>query len=165
MRGTIVQAWLPLRLAARQEGSNRPAALRRDVRFFLVPTPGLRDVLPALRGALAAGAHEVVNDPEAPAPTPGLAQAERQAFLLAVDRMLEAEAVLADVSTDGAAAGWCASWFLAKGRLVVLTCRRDRRNALDPMLAGNPSPWQRLVLYDGPDDLAKSLGALLGAAR
>lgn len=133
------------------------------MRVFLVPTSGLRDVLPAVREALQAGGHEVVNDPEAHAPAPGLVQAERQAFLLAVDRMLEAEAVLADASTDSAAAGWCASWFLAKGRLVILTCRRDRRTSLDPMLAGNPSPWQRLVLYDGPRDLAKSLDALLGA--
>lgn len=132
------------------------------MRVFLVPTPGLREALPAVRDALAAGGHEVVNDPEAPLPPSALAQAERQAFLLAVDRMLEAEAVLADASDASAAVGWCASWFLAKGRLVVLTCRRDRRAALDPMLAGNPSPWQRLVLYDGPADLARSLGALLG---
>ena len=131
------------------------------MRVHVVPTPGSRELLPVLLRAMEATGHEVVNDPRAPPPTPGLSQAERQAFLLAVDRMLEAEAVLADVSEESAAAGWCVAWFLAKGRLVVLTCRRDRRAALDPMLAGNPSPWQRLVLYDGPADLEKALAAAL----
>jgi hypothetical protein len=132
------------------------------VRVFLVPTPGASPILPAMRAALASSGHAVVNDPLAAPPPPGLTQAERQSFLLAVDRMLEAEAVLADVSEECHAAGWCVAWFLAKGRLAVLTCRRDRRAALDPMLAGNPSPWQRLVLYDGPDDLERSLAAALG---
>lgn len=132
------------------------------MRVFLVPTPGAQAVLPALRRALEAAGHELVNDPQAPPPPPGLAQAERQSFLLAVDRMLEADAVLADVGAESHAAGWCVAWFLAKGRLAVLTCRRDRRAALDPMLAGNPSPWQRLVLYDGPADLERALAAALG---
>lgn len=132
------------------------------MRVFLVPTPGSQAVLPAMLRALEAAGHAAINDPQAASPPPGLTQAERQAFLLAVDRMLEAEAVLADVSDESHAAGWCVAWFLAKGRLVVLTCRRDRRPALDPMLAGNPSPWQRLVPYDAPDDLERALAAALG---
>ena len=131
------------------------------MRVFLVPTPGLPAALPAMRRALDAAGHTLVNDPDAAPPAPGLSQAERQAFLLAVDRMLEADLVLAEVSEPSVAAGWCASWFLAKGRLVVLACRRDRRAAHDPMLAGNPSPWQRLVPYDAPDDLAKGLLGVL----
>lgn len=131
------------------------------MRIFLVPTPGLAPALPAIRRALATTGHDVVNDPAAPPPLGGLVQAERQAFLHDVDRMLEAEGVFAEVSDESAAAGWCVSWFLAKGRLAVLACRRDRRAQLHPMLAGNPSPWQRLVLYDDEGDLEKALAALL----
>lgn len=131
------------------------------MRIFLVPTPGLAPALPAIRSALEAAGHEVVNDPAAPPPLGGLVAAERQSFLHDVDRMLEAEAVLAEVSEESAAAGWCVSWFLAKGRLAILPCRRDRRAALHPMLAGNPSPWQRLVLYDDPGSLEKALASLL----
>lgn len=138
----------------------RGPALGRAVRVYLVPG----DAAP-LADALAALGHEVVNDAAAPPPTPGLAQAERQAFLAAVDRMLEADCVVADVSAPRFEAGWCVAWFLAKGRLVVLTCRRDRRAALPPLLAGNPSPWQRLVLYDDPKELPGALRDLLGAAR
>ena len=138
-----------------------PSRRRRRVRVFVVPgaAPEAQDAI--VKGLADAG-HAVLNDPRAAPPTPGLAQAERQDFLLAVDRMLEADVVVADASEDRAAVGWCVAWFLAKGRLAVVACRRDRRAALPPMLAGNPSPWQRLVLYDGPDDLAKGLLGLLG---
>lgn len=131
------------------------------MRFYVVPGAA-PEVLEAGLRALAESGHEVVNDPRGLPPPGGLAQAERQAFLLAVDRMLEAEALLVEASEESAAAGWCAAWFLAKGRIVVLACRRDRRASLSPMLAGNPSPWQRLVTYEGPEDLRRSLVALLG---
>jgi hypothetical protein len=63
------------------------------------------------------------------------------------------------VPTD--AAGWCIAWFLAKGRLALLACRRDARPGLTPLIAGNPSPWQRLVVYDAPAGLAAALRSLL----
>lgn len=134
----------------------------RRVRVFVVPTPGLAPVLPSVLRALADGGHTLVNDPARPPPTPGLSQAERQAFVTDVDRMLEAEMLLADVSEESFAAGWCASWFLAKGRLVVLTCRGERRSALHAFVSGNPSPWQRLVWYERHADLETGLRRLLG---
>lgn len=131
------------------------------MRAFVVP--GADEAIQrALVAALQACGHDAINDALAPWRAPPLAQAERQVFLGAVDRMLEAELLVADVSAPSAAAGWCVAWFLAKGRLCVLTCRRDARAALTPMLSGNPSPWQKLVVYDGPNDLAASLRALLG---
>lgn len=130
------------------------------MRAFVVPGPE-ESVQKALVTALHEARHEVVNDPFGAWRAAPLAQAERQVFLAAVDKMLEAEVLVADVSDEGAAVGWCASWFLAKGRLVVLTCRRDARAQLTPMLSGNPSPWQRLVVYDGVEDLVPALRALL----
>lgn len=131
------------------------------MRAYLPPSPAAR----LLREALLGLGHDAVNDPDAPSPAPGLAQAERRAFMDAADRMLEADCVVADVSEPDAEAGWCVAWFLAKGRLAVLTCRRDRRAALPPLLAGNPSPWQRLVLYDDAKEIPAALRDLLGAAR
>lgn len=128
--------------------------------FLALPEKGLPPgIEQAMVDAAAAARHEVL--PPLPEAHAGLAQSERARFLTAVDRMMEAEMLVADVSEESHAAGWCASWFLARGRLVVLCCRKDRRSALSPMLAGNPSPWQKLVLYDQPDDLAESLGKIL----
>jgi len=130
------------------------------MRVFVVPGED-EEVQKALVTGLHEAGHEVVNDPFGAWRAAPLAQAERNVFLGAVDKMLEAEMLAADVSGESAAAGWCAAWFLAKGRLVVLTCRRDARASLTPMLAGNPSPWQKVVLYDAPGDLPAALGALL----
>ncbi|GEM_PF-4565892 len=130
------------------------------MRVFVVPGPD-EEVAKALVTAIHEAGHEVINDPFGALRAPPLAQAERNVFLGAVDRMLEADAVVADASAQSHAVGWCVAWFLAKGRLAVLSCRRDARAALSPMLAGNPSPWQKLVLYEGPRDLADALASLL----
>lgn len=128
--------------------------------FLALPEQGLPPgIEQAMTEAASAARHEVLAPlPEAHG---GLAQSERNRFLTAVDRMMEAEMLVADVSDESHAVGWCVSWFLARGRLVVLCCRRDRRGALSPMLAGNPSPWQKTVLYEHADDLAESLGKTL----
>lgn len=120
--------------------------------FLALPDAGLApEIERALREAAAEAKHDVLAD--APAAHGGLAASERNRFLTVVDRMMEAEMLVADVSTPDAGIGWCAAWFLARGRLVVLTCRRDARSTLSAMVAGNPSPWQRIVLYDAESDL------------
>ena len=68
---------------------------------------------------------------------------------------------MGSVGSD-AGVGWCVAWFLARGRLVVLTCRKDARAMVPAMVAGNPSPWQRLVTYARPEELRSALGASLG---
>lgn len=108
-----------------------------------------------MREAILAAGHELLGAlPEAHR---GVTQSERNRFLTTVDRLLEADLLVADVSRESAAVGWGVAWFLARGRLVVLCCRRDARAHMSPMLAGNPSPWSRLVLYDQPADLASHL--------
>lgn len=124
--------------------------------YVHAPPPLVEPILDALAG------HDVVNDPRAARPAP-LAQTERQHFIREVDRLLEADALVADASDPSGDVGWMAAWFLAKGRLVVLTCRRDARAALAPMLAGNPSPWQRLVTYDDAAALRRALADALGS--
>lgn len=116
----------------------------------------------ALRAAAVASGHTLL--PDAPAAHVGLAASERARFLATVDRMMEADMLLADVSAADAGVGWCVSWFLARGRLVVLTCRREARAGAgaSAMLVGNPSPWQRIVLYDRPEEIAGALKPTLG---
>jgi hypothetical protein len=139
----------------------KPAlGLAPALRFFVVPGPD-EAAQKALVTALHDAGHEVINDPFGALHAAPLAQAERNVFLATLDRMLEADALAADITHEGATAAWCVAWMLAKGRLCVLACRRDARANLSPMLAGNPSPWQRLVAYDAPADLATSLRALL----
>ena len=124
--------------------------------FLAEPEGGLpADVRSAIFAALEPGGHEIL----APPPTwhAGVSASERNRFLTVVDRMMEADMLVADASTASQDVGWCVAWFLARGRLVVLTCRRDARATLAPMLAGNPSPWQRLVLYDDAGTLARGL--------
>jgi hypothetical protein len=131
------------------------------VRVFLaLPDAGLPAEVRATMEAAAAGARHVVL-PALPDYLPGIAQSERNRFLTTVDRMLEAELLLADVSEESHSVAWCIAWFLAKGRLVVLTCRKDARGRLSAMLGGNPSPWQKTVLYESPADLGDSLAAVL----
>ena len=91
----------------------------------------------------------------------GIAQSERNRFLVAIDQMMEADLLIAEASAPDAAVGWCLAWFLARGRLAIVCCRRDARAALSAMVAGNPSPWQRLILYDTPADLQVALRGLL----
>ena len=117
------------------------------MRIYIVPGAD-EAVQKALVNGVTAAGHQGINDPFGEMRAAPLAAAERNVFLGAVDRMLEAEAVLADATTPSATVGWCAAWFLAKGRLVVITCRRDERAHLTPMRAGNPSPWQRMLTYE-----------------
>ena len=129
--------------------------------FLAVPDTGSPGgVAELLRDAATRSGHTLL--PDAPVAHAGLAASERARFLAVVDRMMEADMLLADVSSPDAGVGWCVSWFLARGRLVVLTCRRDARATVGAMLGGNPSPWQRLVVYDRPEDLATALKATLG---
>ena len=112
--------------------------------------------LPTLRAPLAG--HEVL-DP-APPPVAPLAKAERDAFLLTLDRLHEADVLLVEASEPSAEVGWAVAWMLARGRLVVLCVRRDARSRLPALLAGNPSPWQRLVTYADDADLRGQLEAV-----
>lgn len=117
------------------------------------------EVAAAMRDALREAGHDAL---EAPRGTmPGITKAERDAFLLAVDRLHEADVLVADVSAPSLSVGWEVAWFLARGRLVVLCCRNDARQMLSSMIAGNPSPWSKLVLYDDAAGLRAQLVALL----
>src|SRR5438067_7271273 len=125
------------------------------MRVLVLTPPGTpADVADAIQAALAAGGHERLDPPPPPRP---LAQAQREWFLATVDRMHEADAVLADVSAPNASAAWAVAWFLARGRLAVLACAADARETLSPVYAGNPSPWQRLVTYSDAPDLREQL--------
>lgn len=129
--------------------------------FLALPDTGLpAEVERAIREALDASKHELL--PASPIAHAGLAASERDRFLTTVDRMMEAEMLVADVSTPDAGVGWCVAWMLARGRLVVLTCRRDARGSLSAMIAGNPSPWQRVVFYDTTAELTKELARAIG---
>lgn len=131
--------------------------------YLATPTrgePAPAGLLEALRGGLTAAGHDVLEEPPA-APTAVVQQAEVRAFMAAVDRMMEADLLVADVTQPDAGVGWAVSWFLARGRLVVLCCREDRRAQLPTLLLGNPSPWQKLVLYATPEDLAGKVVSLL----
>ena len=110
----------------------------------------------ALRDAVSG--HEVLEP--APAPSVPLAKAERDAFLLTLDRMHEADVLLVDASEGSMEVAWAVAWMLARGRLVVLCVRRDARARLPPLLAGNPSPWQRLVTYADDAELRTQLAAV-----
>lgn len=129
--------------------------------LLATPDGGLpAEVEQVVRETLAAKGHELLPPP--PAAHAGLAASERGRFLATVDRMMEAEMLVADVSDGDAGIGWCVAWFLARGRLVVLTCRREARPKLSSMIAGNPSPWQRIVSYAHPEELRSALAASLG---
>lgn len=124
------------------------------------PDAGLpSDVEAALQKAVADARRELL--PAAPPAHAGLAASERARFLALVDRMMEADVLLVDASAPDATVGWCVAWFLARGRLVVLACRREARATLATMLAGNPSPWQRLVLYADAADLERQVAQTL----
>lgn len=128
--------------------------------FLALPDAGLApEVERALRVGASGAGHDLL--PDAPAAHAGLAKSERERFLTIVDRMMEADLLLADVTAPDAGVGWCIAWFLARGRLVVLTCRRDARAQLSAMLAGNPSPWERVVLYGRDDELPDLLAKAL----
>lgn len=128
--------------------------------FLALPDRGLApEVERALREAAGEAKHELLA--EAPLAHAGVAASERARFLTVVDRLMEADMLVADVSAPDAGVGWCVSWSLARGRLAVLTCRRDARASLSTMIAGNPSPWQRVVLYDDAASLTAALAAAL----
>jgi hypothetical protein len=128
--------------------------------FLVTPDPGLPpEVEQALRAGVADAGRELLPD-VLPAHA-GLAASERARFLALVDRMMEADVLLVDASAPDASVGWCVAWFLARGRLVVLACRRDAREKLATMLAGNPSPWQRSLVYSDAGELRKMLAETL----
>lgn len=114
----------------------------------------------ALRDAIARAGNDALPAP--PAAIPGVVASERQRFLASVDRMMEADMLVADATDPDASVGWSVAWFLARGRLVVLLCRRDARAGLAPMIAGNPSPWQRIVLYDATEEIPALLAKTIG---
>lgn len=111
---------------------------------------------PMLRAAVAG--HEALEP--APSPVAPLAKAERDAFLLTLDRLHEADVLLVDATEGTAEVGWAVAWMLARGRLVVLCVASEARARLPPLLAGNPSPWQRLVAYRDEEDLRTQLAAI-----
>ncbi len=117
--------------------------------------------LQAIREALDGMGHEIVNTLPAHGQKRTIAQADTRAFIQETDRMLGADLLVADVSTPSHGVGWTVAWFLAKGRLAVLCCQRDALSGLGVMLAGNPSPWQRLVTYTDADDLKTQLANAL----
>ena len=128
--------------------------------FLATPDRGYSPAVErALRDALDDAKHEVLADP--PAALAGLAASERARFLATVDRMMEADMLVADVSEPDAGVGWCVAWFLARGRLAVLACRKDARAATASMLVGNPSPWQRVALYEGADEMRAAVANAL----
>lgn len=120
---------------------------------------GSQAVAGAIRAALAEAGHEEL--PPAPAALGGVTKSERDHFLLAVDRLHEADLLIADASAPSARVGWEVAWFLARGRLVVVCCTKDARGMLSPMLAGNPSPWQKLVVHADAHELKGALTSLL----
>lgn len=133
------------------------------MRVLLVPPEqGLPpEVERAMREAVGEAGRDLL--PDVPAAHAGLAASERARFLALVDRMMEADVLLVEASAPDATVGWCVAWFLARGRLVVLACARDARPRLATMLAGNPSPWQRSLVYSGPVELRELLvGTLRG---
>lgn len=107
--------------------------------------------------ALRALGHVVVNDPGASARASPLAQVERQTFAQEVDLMLGADILVADATLPDTTVGWALAWFLAKGRLVIVLCQKEARKGLPALVAGNPSPWCRIVPYDRLSDVAGAL--------
>ncbi|MFA5862091.1 MAG: hypothetical protein WDA16_10395 [Candidatus Thermoplasmatota archaeon] len=127
--------------------------------FVALPPEAADDVTAALAEALLAAGHELLWPASRPAP---IAQAERQAFTLTLDRMHEADLLVADVSVPDTSVGWAVAWFVARGRLVVLCCQRGGRDVLPVLIAGNPSPWVRLIMYDDGAQLSKAIASIVG---
>jgi hypothetical protein len=117
----------------------------------------------ALADAIRDAGHSLVNDPLDARRAFPLAQSERSTFVEETDRLLAADLLVADASQPDAGIGWAIAWFLAKGRLVVLCCSKDARASLAPLLAGNPSPWQKLVTYDDAAALGRQVTEILTA--
>lgn len=111
--------------------------------------------------AVRALGHVVVNEVGAAGRGSPIAQVERATFQREVDRMLEADILVADASLPDTTVGWALSWFLAKGRLVIVLCQKEARAALPPMVSGNPSPWCKIVVYDHAKDVVGALGSVL----
>jgi hypothetical protein len=129
------------------------------MRVLVLTPPGTpEDVAAALDGALRAAGHQRLDLPPPPRP---LAIEQRAWFAATMDRLLEADLLLADVGTANASVAWALAWFLARGRLAVLTCPAAARAMLSPIVAGNPSPWQRVVEYADARALGDALAAVL----
>jgi hypothetical protein len=86
---------------------------------------------------------------------------EAPGFLAAAERMPQADVLVAEVSRPSHGVGWDVAWMLAKGRLAVLCCERGAHALLSNRLKGNPSPWQKILVYDSPSSLEGALRAAL----
>lgn len=116
----------------------------------------------AIGGALRELGFDLLNQLPPHGQEATVQQLDVRGFIAETDRMMEADLLVAEVSAPSHGVGWCVAWFLARGRLAVLCCRADARERLSMMLAGNPSPWQRLVVYEDPKDLPGLLREALG---
>ena len=99
--------------------------------------------------------HELLNVP------PG--RSDKEVFVAAVDRLHDADVLLAEASVEGTAVGWAIAWMLARGRLVVVC--HHRGSPLPSLVAGNPSPWQRLVPYADATELERALASIAASGR
>lgn len=118
------------------------------------------DVADAVRRVVAEHGHDVF-DADAAAATP-MAGGARGAFDERFDALQRADMVLADASSGSQDVGWVTSWMLARGRLVTVLVARGHEGGVSAWIAGNPSPWQRLIQYSGAADVQAQLTALLG---
>lgn len=141
----------------------RPALRALAMRVYLAgPVRAPRsqpDVVPLLRRVVESFGHEVVGE-DRPLPSPPAAGL-RAVFEAEFDALQQADLLVADATDPSHGVGWKVAWMLAKGRLVVLALDRRAVARASPTLIGNPSPWQRVILHDGPADLEKQLSALL----
>lgn len=90
-------------------------------------------------------------------------RSDKEVFVAAVDRLHDADVLLAEASDESTALGWAVAWMLARGRLVVVCHRRGV--ALPSLVAGNPSPWQRIVPYADASELQRALGSIVASGR
>lgn len=83
---------------------------------------------------------------------------DKEVFVASLDRLHDADVLLAEASVESTAVGWAVAWMLARGRLVVVCHRRGV--ALPSLVAGNPSPWQRVVAYADASELERALRSI-----
>ena len=133
------------------------------VYLALPPMGPASDTARALVAAIHDAGHALVNDPVDHRRAFPLAQAERNAFVVEIDKLMTADLLVADVSQPDTGVGWAVAWFLAKGRLVVVACAKDARASLPVLIGGNPSPWMRLVTFDDAPSLQRATTEILTA--
>jgi hypothetical protein len=150
--------------AVRRQAHRAMRACARVRIYLALPHEGpTTEAARTMASSIAEAGHELMNDPVARRASSPLAQSERSRFVAEIDRLGAADLLVADVSLPDAGVGWAVAWFLAKGRLVVLCCAKDARASLPTLLSGNPSPWQKLVVYDDEPSLHRGLIEILTA--